>query len=79
MSETVTLSYFPSSTLPVDAPARFADLFLVRSRWKAEEIEPFLTEIAVNTKERDKLLLKFARSMTDAQGIWYTARVQYNG
>lgn len=73
------LTYFPASSLPVDAASRFADLFLTRSRWKGEDISPFLADIAINSKERDKLLLKFARGTTDAQGVWYTARAQHNG
>jgi len=78
MDETF-LKYFPASALPVDPAARFSDLFLTRSKWKVEEISPFLSDIAVNSKERDKLLLKFCRAVTDAQGIRYTARAQYNG
>lgn len=78
-NDTDILTYFPASSLPVDAASRFADLFLTRSRWKVEDISPFLADIAINSKERDKLLLKFARGTTDAQGVWYTARAQYNG
>jgi sister chromatid cohesion protein DCC1 len=74
-----TLSYFPASSLPVDPAARFADLFLTRSRWSGDDIAPFLAEIAINSKERDRLLLKYARATTNAQGICYTARAQYNG
>ncbi|KAI9572170.1 sister chromatid cohesion protein Dcc1 [Boletus coccyginus] len=66
-----TLSYLAASTLPTDPAARFAELFLTRARWKNDEIEPFISDIALNSKERDKLLLKFART-------WYTARVGYN-
>ncbi|KAI1791296.1 hypothetical protein LXA43DRAFT_435172 [Ganoderma leucocontextum] len=73
------LTYFPSSDLPVDAGARFAELFLARPRWRGEEIAPFLTDISVDAKERDKLLLKHARAVTDPDGIWYTARAKYNG
>ena len=71
--------YFPASDLPVDPAARFSDLFLTRPRWKGEELAPFLTDIAVNSKERDKLLLKYCRAVNDGQGIRYTARAQYNG
>ncbi|KAG1734727.1 sister chromatid cohesion protein Dcc1 [Suillus paluster] len=74
----MTLTYFSSSALPVDPAARFVELFLTRQRWKHEEIEPFLLDIAVNSKERDKLLLKHARALTDTDGVWYTARVSYN-
>lgn len=73
------LIYFPSSALPVDHAARFADLFMIRPRWKVDEIAPFLSDVTVNAKERDKLLLKFARASTDAEGVFYTARAKYNG
>ena len=55
---------------------RFTDLFLTRERWKAEHIKPYLLDIAVNTKELDKLLLKYARALTDKDGSWYTARAR---
>ncbi|KAL1747723.1 sister chromatid cohesion protein Dcc1 [Schizophyllum fasciatum] len=71
------LRYFPSSALPVDPAARFAELFLTRARWKGDEIAPFLADIAVDAKERDRLLLKYARATTTPEGIWYTARAQY--
>jgi sister chromatid cohesion protein DCC1 len=72
------LHYFPLSELPMSAPARFADLFLTRPKWRADAITPFLEDIAVNAKDRDKLLLKFCRSMKDEEGvIWYTARAKY--
>jgi len=63
------LTYFPSSTLPLDPAARFADRFLTRPRWRASEIAPFLTECAVDAKERDKLLLKFARATTEGKEV----------
>ncbi|EIW62603.1 uncharacterized protein TRAVEDRAFT_112797 [Trametes versicolor FP-101664 SS1] len=72
------LTYFPSAALPVEPGARFAELFLARPRWKGDEIAPFLADIAVDSKERDKLLLKHARALTDPQGIWYTGRAKYN-
>ncbi|KAH8093963.1 sister chromatid cohesion protein Dcc1 [Cristinia sonorae] len=75
-SPTPLLSYFPSSSLPTDPFARFADLFLTRSRWKADDISPFLMDICVDNKERDKLLLKYARAITDKDGVWYTARAK---
>ncbi|KAF8621562.1 hypothetical protein AX15_007590 [Amanita polypyramis BW_CC] len=73
------LTYFPATALPVEPAARFADLFLARPRWKEGEIASFLTDIAVNTKERDKLLLKYCRSITESGSVWYTARTQYSG
>ncbi|KAG6829606.1 hypothetical protein H0H92_004075 [Tricholoma furcatifolium] len=74
-----SLIYFPASTLPVDPARRCAELFLARPRWKGKDITPFLADIAVDSKERDKLLLKYGRATTDADGVWYTARTQYSG
>lgn len=79
MHDTQYLTYFPASLLPIDPAARFSHLFLTRPRWKGDEISPFLSDIAVNNKERDKLLLKHCRAVTDSEGVWYTARAQYNG
>ncbi|KZT26783.1 hypothetical protein NEOLEDRAFT_1162040 [Neolentinus lepideus HHB14362 ss-1] len=70
----LALLYFPSSSLPIDPAARFTDLFLTRLKWKAQDIAPYLADIAVDAKERDKLLLKYARATTDAEGVWYTSR-----
>lgn len=78
MQDLVQLKYFPASALPIEPAARFSDLFLTRDRWKADDLTPFLADIAVDSKERDKLLLKHARALTDAEGVWYTARVKYN-
>ena len=72
----VRMALFPTSELPTDPANRFGDLFLTRPRWKANEIEPFLADIVVDNKERDKLLLKYARAITDAEGVWYTARAK---
>ena len=69
------LTYFPSSELPLEPLARFNDLFLTRNRWKVEEIAPFLDDIAIDRKERDKLLLKYARAITTPDdGTYYTSR-----
>ena len=78
-SSAINVKYFPASSLPVDPVARFAELFLTCPRWSADEIAPFLFDIAVNSKERDKLLLKYCRAISNAQGVVYTARAQYNG
>ena len=55
---------------------RFADLFLTHERWKAEYIKPYLLDIAVDMKDLDKLLLKYARALTDKDGSCYTARAR---
>ncbi|KAI0276400.1 hypothetical protein BGY98DRAFT_1187842 [Russula aff. rugulosa BPL654] len=50
--------------LPTGPAIRFADLFLMRERWEAlpdaEHIKPYLSDIAVDTKDLDRLLLKYA-------------------
>ncbi|KAF9792717.1 sister chromatid cohesion protein Dcc1 [Thelephora terrestris] len=68
------LTYFPSSELPLGPLARFGDLFLTRTRWKAEDIGPFLDDIAIDRKERDKLLLTYARAVPAPDGTYYTSR-----
>lgn len=36
---------------------------------------PFLTDIAFDEKEKDKLLMKYARGTKDKEGrMWYTTR-----
>ena len=55
---------------------RLVDLFLTRERWKAEDIKLYLSDIAVDTKDLDKLLLKYARALTDKNGSWYTPRAR---
>jgi sister chromatid cohesion protein DCC1 len=55
---------------------RFADLFLTRERWKVEDIKPYLSDIVVDTKDLDKLLLEHARALTDKDGSWFTARAR---
>ncbi|KAI0051203.1 hypothetical protein FA95DRAFT_1485775 [Auriscalpium vulgare] len=70
------LTYFPLSELPTDPAARFTDLFITRARWRAEDVTPFLIDIAVDAKDREKLLLKYARAVTDNEGVWYTARTR---
>jgi hypothetical protein len=55
---------------------RFADPFLTRERWRAEYIEPYLSDIVVDTKDLVKLLLKYARALMDSGGSWYTARAR---
>ncbi|KAM5543197.1 hypothetical protein V8D89_003071 [Ganoderma adspersum] len=34
-------------------------------------VAPFFADISIDAKERDKLLLKYARALTDSDGVWY--------
>ena len=53
-SSNMLISYFPWAEHPTDPAIRFADLFLTRERC-----------IAVDTKDLDKLLLKYVRGSPD--------------
>lgn len=72
------IRYYPRSLLPPEPGARFQELFTASTRWSAEDISPFLVDIAVDQKERDKLLLKYARAITN-NGVWYTAKTKASG
>ncbi|CAE6438352.1 unnamed protein product [Rhizoctonia solani] len=72
-----TLLYYPRSALPTDAAQRFQALFLTRAKWKMEDIGVYLEDIAVDKKERDRLMLKYTRQLTEPDGVWATARVRY--
>ena len=54
----------------------FVDLFLTRELWEAEHIKPYLSEIAVDAKDLDKLLLKYSKALTEKNGLRYMARVR---
>ena len=45
-------------------------------RWKAEHVMRYLSDIAVYTNDVDKLLLKYAKALTDKDGSWYTAQTR---
>jgi sister chromatid cohesion protein DCC1 len=75
---TSSLQWFPHTDLPSDPLSRFNYLFLVRPKWKAEEMDPFLEDIAVDKKERERFLMKFTRASTDDKGNkYYTARANH--
>ncbi|KAI0270372.1 hypothetical protein BGY98DRAFT_1010119 [Russula aff. rugulosa BPL654] len=68
-------AFFPALVHRLILPCHaVVDLFLTRERWKAEHIKSYLSDIAVDAKDLDKLLLKYARVLTDKDGSWYTAR-----
>lgn len=73
--EVMNLKYFPSADLPATPQERFTDLFLTQHSWDAKDIAPFLEDIAVDSKERDKLLMKYARRTVDKNGtVKYSAK-----
>lgn len=57
-----TIQYYPKSLLPLDPAPRFQELFLTRSQWFLEELEPFIEDLSVDPKRREALLLRYARA-----------------
>ena len=71
------LIYLPRSSLPADPGARFNDIFLVKPTWRLDEIIPYVDDLAVDAKARDRLILKWCRTTTDSQGVaWLTIRAK---
>ena len=48
---------YPRAELTTDPAMRFAGVFLTRERWKAELIKLYLSNMTVDTKDVDKILL----------------------
>lgn len=70
------ICYFPTHALPAHPQTRFADLFLTRTRWRPDEMEPFLRGLFPmgDTKARDKLVAKFVRVVKEREGTWWYPR-----
>ncbi|KLO14630.1 hypothetical protein SCHPADRAFT_872384 [Schizopora paradoxa] len=71
--QATTLKYFSAEDLPATPQERFADLFLTKSSWELDEITPFLEDIATDNKERDKLLMKYTRSVDRNGTVTYVS------
>ncbi|KAI8638869.1 sister chromatid cohesion protein Dcc1 [Parasitella parasitica] len=70
------IQYFPITDLPTDPPQRFASLFTEREYWTSEEITPFLMDLAPQKKDREHLLLKFARTYKRDNTTYYASRIK---
>ncbi|ODN73982.1 hypothetical protein L202_07476 [Cryptococcus amylolentus CBS 6039] len=70
------LTYFPISSLPLQPAPRFSELFLTRTRWRPDEMTPFLKGLTRDgdKKERDKLVVKFVRVVKERDGVWWYPR-----
>lgn len=66
-----TVTYFSRSNLSTDPLSRFNELFLTRPKWTEDDIVAFIEDIAVDKKDCDRLLLKFARRAAGADGKVY--------
>lgn len=72
-----SLVYFPVASLPTDPALRFSELFSARPKWKVKEIAPFLVDLAIDSKKRDAITLKFTRKVKGDDGEpYYAARVK---
>lgn len=76
-----TIQYYPKSLLPLDPAPRFQELFLTRSQWYLDELEPFIEDLSVDSKRREALLLRYARAkkvkLDKDEVTVYSARVRY--
>ncbi|EPB81753.1 hypothetical protein HMPREF1544_11503 [Mucor circinelloides 1006PhL] len=70
------IQYFPVAELSTDAPQRFASLFAEKPLWTSEEITPFLMDLAPKKKDREHLLLKFARTHKQQNTVLYGSRIK---
>ncbi|KAK4520098.1 uncharacterized protein ATC70_008228 [Mucor velutinosus] len=70
------IQYFPVAELSTDPPQRFASLFAEKPLWTSEEITPFLMDLAPIKKDREHLLLKFARTHKQQNSILYGSRIK---
>ncbi|XP_015757732.1 PREDICTED: sister chromatid cohesion protein DCC1-like [Acropora digitifera] len=61
--------HFPASDLPDDPVHRFMKLFKVQPKWTFNEIQPYIQDLAAPGQSLNALLMKFARSSTDATGV----------
>ncbi|KAL0141057.1 sister chromatid cohesion protein DCC1 [Mucor lusitanicus] len=70
------IQYFPVAELSTDPPQRFASLFAEKPLWTSQEITPFLMDLAPKKKDREHLLLKFARTHKQQNSILYGSRIK---
>ncbi|OBZ81941.1 Sister chromatid cohesion protein DCC1 [Choanephora cucurbitarum] len=70
------VQYFPVHELSTDPAQRFAALFAEKPLWSLEEITPFLTDLAPQKKDKEHLLLKFARPHRNQTTTLYGSRIK---
>ena len=46
------VKYYPASALPLDAQARFRQLFTLRAKWAQADIQPYLSYVSCQTGEQ---------------------------
>ena len=63
------------SNLPFSPKERLEQLFLVKRKWLADDLIPFIEDLAENKKKLDVLLLKYARVSNSEGRVYYTSRL----
>jgi len=65
-----SVRWWSRDVLSADAKTRFQQIFQEREKWRAEDLAPYLEDLAPTQKQMDALLLKFARIST-LHGVKY--------
>ncbi|EPX74959.1 DNA replication factor C complex subunit Dcc1 [Schizosaccharomyces octosporus yFS286] len=73
-SGTNTIQYFSSSQLPRDPTRCFQVLFDIKSKWRYDEIWPFVETLAVDKSKVEALLLKYGRKQATKNGVYINSR-----
>lgn len=69
-SLTITTDLSQASALSDDIKKRMAELFGFRKEWTAEDITPYLVDVATGGLTVDKILFKHARAFTGPSGVF---------
>lgn len=72
----VYITYLPLSELPTDPAERFTRLFTEKPQWTAQDIYPFVNDLARDDKQRDGLMLKFTRVQKLGNTTVYGSRIK---
>ncbi|KAJ1971960.1 Ctf8p and Ctf18p associating protein [Dimargaris xerosporica] len=70
--------YLAQDALSHDPPTRFRELFRLKERWTAEEMEPFIESLTPSAKKRATLVLKHCRMSKHQGATVYTSRVRFH-
>ncbi|XP_065843264.1 sister chromatid cohesion protein DCC1-like isoform X5 [Oscarella lobularis] len=60
--------HYAARDLPRNATQRFATLFKTKPKWRLEDLEPYISDLASDKQSMNALLLKYARTSTDNRG-----------
>lgn len=66
--------YFPEEALPDNLTERFMTLFQTKSKWRQDEIFPYIETVTTSSQNVGSLLTKFARVHTENGIKYYSAK-----